>query len=73
MLVTNEIFINSVLSTANKSAKQILQQESSLQTPNHKDQLEGVRKETGKTGTQFGLFPRVLPQDIMERAPLFKE
>lgn len=50
MLVTNEIFINSVLSTANKSAKQILQQESSLQTPNHKDQLEGLRKETGKTG-----------------------
>lgn len=48
MLVTNEIFINSVLSTANKSAKQILQQDSGLQAP--KLQRPAVGSQENKRG-----------------------
>lgn len=74
MLVTNEIFINSVLSTANKSAKQILQQDSSLQTPTLRRPAVGSQKnKRGKAGAQFSHLHYVLLRDIREGAPREKK
>lgn len=69
MLVTNEIFINSVLSTANKSAKQILQQDSGLQAP--KLQRPAVGSQENKRGkassvTSTMSFPGISWKELQE-------